>query len=434
MTATDVTNSSRASVEVVKQTRSIRSALEGHRNSLGLIRLVLASMVIFDHAVPLGGWGKSPGTSWTAGQESVGGFAVVGFFAISGYLIAKSGANADAVQFFWRRVLRIFPAFWTVLLVGITIVGPIAWRVGGRSLRSYLSLGPGGPIAYFTSNWDLVMRQWGISDIFAATTPYGRAVGGSVFNGSLWTLSYEWWCYVIIGVLVALGVLARARVIVAIITSFFVIITIVNSIVPGAAATVIPALGDPFRLKLGLVFMVGATLAMFSREIIFDDRLGIISVAVVIATLAFGGWNIIGTAAFAYTLIWLAGRLPRSFQWIGAKNDYSYGMYAYGFLVQQITASFGWYRLGYLPWVLIALCLTACCAWLSWHAIEKHALALKNWGPGRGARYWYEKVKSFASRRRAQMRLTRVARQTPEPRRNVLSGPPALSKELNIDA
>ncbi|MDR6904643.1 peptidoglycan/LPS O-acetylase OafA/YrhL [Agromyces sp. 3263] len=368
---------------------SISEALAGHRNSLGVIRLVLATMVIFDHAFPLGGFGPNPSLGWSRGQESIGGFAVAGFFAISGYLIAKSGLNSDVVQFLWRRVLRIFPAFWLVLLVGAAIVGPIAWTVSGRSLSSYLTFGPGGPVAYVISNADLTMRQWGIHDIFIET-PYGQVVDGSVFNGSLWTLVYEFGCYLIIALFVLFGILRRARLVVVGVTVFYFIMEIVSIVAPGTAGQVFPNFGDGYTLKLGLIFLIGSCIALYSKEIVFHDGLALLSMVVVIATLRTGGWTVIGYPAFAYVLLWFAARLPKSMQWIGAKNDYSYGMYVYGFLVQQSTAALGLYKLGYLPWVAITIAIAAGCAWVSWHAVEKHALALKDWGPGRGVRYWYE--------------------------------------------
>lgn len=372
---------------------SIGDALAGHRNSLGVLRLVLATMVIFDHAFPLGGYGPNPSLGWSRGQESIGGFAVAGFFAISGYLIAKSGMNADVVQFLWRRVLRIFPAFLLVLVVGAAIVGPIAWLLSGRALSSYLSFGPGGPVAYVVSNADLTMRQWGIHDIFIET-PYGQEVGGSVFNGSLWTLSYEFTCYLIIAVLVLFGLLKRARLLVLGITVFYFVMQIVAVAAPGAPGQVVPAFADGYTLKLGLIFLIGSSIALYSREVLFHDGLALLSLVVVLATLRYGGWTVVGYPAFAYLLLWAAARLPKAFQWIGAKNDYSYGMYVYGFLVQQSTAALGWYRLGYFPWVVITIAIAAGGAWLSWHAVEKHALALKDWGPGRGVRHWVEAAKA----------------------------------------
>ena len=64
------------------------------------------------------------------------------------------------------------------------------------------------------------------------------------------------------------------------------------------------------------------------------------------------------------------------------------------FLVQQVLAYLGVHRLGYVPFVAISLLVTFGFAWLSWHGVEKWAMRLKNWGPGRGVRYWYDKVRT----------------------------------------
>lgn len=380
--------------------RSLGAALAGHRNSLGVLRLVLASLVIFSHAFPLGGWGEDPMHALTNGQESIGGLAVVGFFAISGYLIAKSGANSDVLQFLWRRVLRIFPAFWLVLLVGAFVVGPVAWLLEGNALSTYPSLGGGGPVSYLVANWDLSMRQWGIYDIFATTTPYGVAVGTSVFNGSLWTLAYEWGCYLIIGFLVVFGVLKRAKVLVLLLTLIAYGAAIANLAVAGSASSLVPYFSDPFKVTLTLAFLLGSCLAMYSGTVPFDHRLGVSAGVVAAVTLAQGGWVLIGYPAFAYFLLWLAAALPSKLHWIGARNDYSYGMYVYGFLIQQFTASLGWYKWGYLPWVGVTIVITAAGAWLSWHIVERWALALKDWGPGRGIRFWFERARVLTTRLR----------------------------------
>lgn len=362
-------------------TRSLSEGLNGHHNSLGILRLILASMVIFSHAFPTGGWGEDPSKGWTNGQETVGGFAVVGFFAISGYLIAKSGASADILQFVWRRALRIFPAFWAVLLVGALVVGPIAWRMSGNGLRDYIG---SGPIMYVFQNADLTIRQWGIYDIFVTTTPYGQAVQYSVFNGSLWTLALEWGCYMLVALLLVLGVLRHAKWVVAALAGAYWLLFIVYSIAPEIVAQFAPTLADPNKIKLTLVFLIGSTIAMYSRKVPLNDWIGIACGVVMVVTLLTGGWVLLGYPAFAYFVLWLAARLPKRIQWIGAKNDYSYGMYVYGFLVQQFTAFLGWHLLGYWAWVALTILVTAACAWLSWHGIEKRAMALKDWGPGRG--------------------------------------------------
>lgn len=366
---------------------SLGEALNGHRNSLGILRLILASLVIVDHAFPLGGFGEDPFWRYTNGQTSLGGLAVGGFFAVSGYLIVKSGVATDIVQFLWRRAIRIFPAFWGVLVFAAFVVGPAVWWGTGRDLGQYFTFGPGGPVSYLTSNWTLTIGSYGIQDIFV-DTPYGQTVQASVFNGSLWTLAYEWGCYLMIAVLAVSAVLARARVLVPVLTGALLLAHIASVLAPERVGAVVPLLADPQVIFLGSAFLVGATLGIYAERIPYDDRLGILSAVVLVVTMFTGGFAVLGIPAGGYLVLYLAARLPRSFQWIGAKNDYSYGVYVYGFLVQQCLAQVEAYRWGYVLFTLAAFPVTFALAWLSWHLIEKRALALKSWGPGRGIAYW----------------------------------------------
>ncbi|TFC44957.1 acyltransferase [Cryobacterium sp. TmT2-59] len=381
---------------------SISEALGGHRNSLGLIRLILASVVIFDHAFPLGGYGADPFFRLTRDQASLGSLAVAGFFAISGYLIAKSGMSSDVVQFLWRRVLRIFPAYWTVLLLTALVIAPIVWVTTGHAISNYFTLAPNNPLNYFTANWTLNIGTYGIYDIFATTTPYGREVGASVFNGSIWTLIYEWQCYLLIGAGVAFGVFYKAKILVPIVTMLLFVIQIVNVTNPSGLAAIAPYLSDTQRITLTFTFMLGASIAVYSKKIVYGNGLGILSGLVLLLSLRYGGFMTIGVIAGTYFVLYLAASLPRQVQWVGSKNDYSYGVYIYGFLVQQVTAHLGWYKFGYFPYALIALVLTFGCAWLSWHLVEKRAMALKDWGPGRGWSHWFDKARSLRPLRTAQ--------------------------------
>jgi len=345
---------------------------------------------MFSHAFYISGWGHDPFLDLVRNQESIGGIAVLGFFAISGYLITKSGMGTDALQFIWRRALRIFPAFWTVLVVGAFVVGPIVWATMGRPIATYFTLGAGGPFAYLYRNIDLTIRQYGVLDVFV-DTPYG-STAGAVFNGSLWTLSYEWGAYMIVFAFVLFGVLKRARILVPIVTAFYFIVEVSNQIVVNSAGQIFPYFGDHYRVSLPLIFLYGACLAVYSRKVVLDWRFAVLAAGLVGGTLLYGGFTIIGYPALAYLVMWLATALPAKLHWIGAKNDYSYGMYVYGFLVQQLTAHLGWYHWGYLPWTLSCIAITAGCAWLSWHAIEKRALALKDRGPGRGIAFWFGRI------------------------------------------
>ncbi|NTV38391.1 MAG: acyltransferase [Demequinaceae bacterium] len=369
---------------------SLQDGLRGSDNALGVIRLTLAALVIFSHAFYLGGWGEDPTHRWTHGQETIGGLAVVGFFVVSGYLITKSGTRIDFVQFMWHRILRIFPAFLTVLVVTAGIVGPAIWLAMGRPFRDYWTRGAEGPLSYVLSNAGLEIRQWGIHDIFVSTTPYGGP-----FNGSLWTLAYEWRAYLIIAALVLVGALKHLPSVVAGAAGVTYVAAVGFHFGVGSFGELWPSLGSKETITLTLAFLIGGTMAVWSKRIVLDGRVAAAAGVLSAVTLLTNGWLLLGYPAFAYVLFYIAARLPGWWRRIGSVNDYSYGMYVYGFLVQQVTAYFGWYRWGYLPWVLVTIGITSLCAYASWHAVEKHALRLKLKGPGLGYSYWLARTRAM---------------------------------------
>ncbi|MCX7521027.1 acyltransferase [Microbacterium sp. STN6] len=358
----------------------------------------MAALVIFDHSYPLGGFGIDPVSRLTHGQATAGSLAVGGFFAISGYLIAKSGLSGDVVQFMWRRVLRIFPGYWTVLIVAAFIVAPIVWTLADGSAGDLFASGTATPLQYIEANWTLKIGTFGIQNIFADTTPYGALVHASVLNGSLWSLIYEWNCYLVIGAAVAFGVLTKARFILPLTTAFFMVAQVVNLTSPESLASIAPFLGDQQRVFLTMTFLLGSCIALYPQFVPYDNRLGALSALVVLGTLRLGGFQTIGTLAAVYLVLFVAAWLPNGFQRVGAKNDYSYGVYIYGFLVQQSLAYFGVTKWGFAPYFLLSLALSAGCAWLSWHLVEKQAMLLKNWGPGHGWAYWKARFSALRTR------------------------------------
>ena len=392
---------------------SLGEALRGHSNSLGFLRLVLAALVIFHHSFPLGGFGPDPMIALSDGQATLGSLAVTGFFAISGYLIAKSGMNADVVQFMWRRALRIFPAFWGVLIFSAFVVGPTIWLLDGNHFAEYFARGGQSPYGYLLSNWTLDVGSYGIRELFVDTTPYGQEVGQSVFNGSLWTLSYEWMCYLFNGVAVAAGVLLRARIVVPLFALVLAALQVVTLVDPDALETVFPFFANPTLVHLMLTFMLGAVLAVYAKHIPYSDGLGALAGVLVVVTLLNGGFELVGVPAAVYMVLYLGARIGGPLRRVGAKNDYSYGIYIYGFPVQQVLAYFGVYRWGYLAFTAAALVVTFGLAWLSWHLIEKRAMALKDRGPGRGWRHWYAVALATAARRGPRGSAVEAAAQQP---------------------
>ncbi|PJE28075.1 hypothetical protein CVM52_26265, partial [Pseudooceanicola lipolyticus] len=96
-----------------------------------------------------------------------------------------------------------------------------------------------------------------------------------------------------------------------------------------------------------------------------------------LAALAWWGPSALFRPVFVLALsyaVFLAGfaRLPALLRY-NRLGDYSYGMYIYAFPLQQLAAHWGMLSPGQN--IALALALTLPCAVLSWHLIEKPALA-----------------------------------------------------------
>ncbi|MEV4508534.1 acyltransferase [Dactylosporangium sp. NPDC049525] len=365
----------------------------GRDNGIGAIRLGLAVVVVFTHGTSLGfGW-EDLGESLFRNQTNTGTLAVFGFFVLSGMLITRSAARTSLGRFAWHRMLRILPGLWVCLLVTAFAVAPLVALRQWGTLDGFWS-GPKGPLQYVTGNWFTGVRQYGIHDLFAST-PWGLQSGGSVFDGALWSLVYEMLCYCVAGALAVTAVLRRRKWLVGCLVAALYGVVVVDQIqgrpllgppTPHYGSVHLPLLGEisfHWLMYLGLLFLGGAMLELYRDRIVIHDGAGFACLAALITSLLCGGFFVVGFPALVYVLAWAAVRMPRALRWIGRRNDYSYGVYIYGFIGQQVFASLGWSRWGYLPYIAMSLAAAFAAAALSWHLVERHALAWKDWTPRR---------------------------------------------------
>nr|WSX51227.1 acyltransferase [Streptomyces sp. NBC_00974] len=381
-----------------------RRVLPGHRgnlaevyssraNSFGVLRLLLASSVVLSHVFPLG-WGPlDPLWRYSGQQTDVGKMAVVGFFVLSGFMITGSGARITAGRFAWHRALRILPGLWGSLLLSALVIIPALYYWLHGSLNGYWNH-PQGPLGYLSGTWTTsISNGWDISGVIAEGKARGTNFDGGI-NGALWSLKYEILCYVMVGILGASGVLQRARKFVPLVVVALGLVILNDWIdspkwrgIPGdlGSAVSVPALGAMSvhsLIVLVFAFLIGGTFQLYRDRLPVNDLLALGSALVLAASLAFGGFFVFGYPTFAYLLIWLAVRLPKPFQKIGRKRDFSYGIYIYGFTVEQSLAMLGYAKYGKPVFLLLAMAGTVVLAALSWYLIESPAMKLKNWTPG----------------------------------------------------
>jgi peptidoglycan/LPS O-acetylase OafA/YrhL len=158
---------------------SIRSDLPSSTNPavwpfLGFLRFYLAVVVAANHydAYNSGGLVHMLG--------GFGGFnAVLAFLVISGYSIAHSLISSPT-HYIWRRFLRIYPLF--VLSLAVAVIYPAITLQGQKITEHFLPA-------------DVIGQLFMLDGIL---TP---SITG---NNPLWTISLEWWCYMLAPLLMRL--------------------------------------------------------------------------------------------------------------------------------------------------------------------------------------------------------------------------------------
>lgn len=358
---------------------SVAEAFDPRSNSLDFLRWLMAFLVIFSHSGPVAGFygGEDLGIQ-ISDEQSLGGVAVAGFFFFSGFLITKSRMGRSTIwRYFWRRCLRIFPAFWAALILTVAVLAPIAWRIDKGTFDGYWSATVESPLTYFIDNMFLTLGERNIAGL-GETVPYFLNHGVRDWNGSAWTLSYEFLCYIVVGLLGLFGALASKR----FATAFAVVVISLNALQwlgAGNIAGLNRVLADPFILMFFAPFAFGMLFALHGDKIVIDDRVAIGMLGLGLFAYAFGGWNVIGQYGFLYFLMWLGVRLPLT-RW--AKfGDFSYGIYIYAWPLMNLATYFGLQRFGWVVYHVVIVVAVHIVAIASWHLLEKPAMSLKDWTP-----------------------------------------------------
>src|SRR5215211_6919243 len=169
-------------------------------NNFDTMRLVAALCVVISHSFPLsyGATAVQPIFLLSHGQTNLGTVSVYVFFVLSGFLITGSFERQPPHRFVLARGLRILPGLAAVLFILTFLVGPILTAIPlGDYFRS------GRTYYFFAKNLSLTGYVGELPGVFG-TNPVPHKV-----DGSLWTLSYEAKCYLLVFLVGIAGLLTR---------------------------------------------------------------------------------------------------------------------------------------------------------------------------------------------------------------------------------
>jgi peptidoglycan/LPS O-acetylase OafA/YrhL len=336
-------------------------------NQINSLRLVLAVAVIWSHsfALGVGSEDKEPISLLAAGQVNAGNLAVFGFFALSGYLITDSWLrNPDPATFLKKRILRIYPGFLAATLCAAFFVVPLALHrpPGSLSVVPWRSVFAGA----------FLLQGFDVPNAFA-----GNAL--QAINGSLWSISYEFWCYIGVLILGMVGILSRSA-----LPALVLCLTVAaneylvhSGWLPGGKIFGL-IFGAPFLwTRLLPYFLGGMILRLLRSRLPLRGRTALLCIAV-LCFLRFlpRGLNVglpfLGTYALLTFALSPRGRLPD----LSPFGDLSYGSYLYAFPIQQLVVMSMGGHAAPLAVFGISTPLTLCAAAVSWHLVEKPALRL----------------------------------------------------------
>ena len=320
-------------------------------NNFDFLRFVAAAAVIVTHAYAL-----------TVGYPNMrlydpvllmGQAALATFFVISGYLIPISWeSTASPLRFAWKRFLRIVPALVPALFITLFIIGPLMTSLPPAEYYGALfSLEGFFSVPFF--------EDGGVIGLFQENPV-------TYVNGSLWVIPVEVVMYGVVAILGLAGLLRRKSTIIGL-TAVNVLLWMIWFDDPRMA-----------KIRFTLYFLVGAYFSLHRQRITYQPLIAGILLVVLGLSVLTPHPPIAGVICIPYLVLYAAHiRLPLLNNF-GRAGDFSYGMYIYHYPIQQALIQVSGNTLPLPTLCGLSFLLVLPLAFLSWHTIEKWALAAKN--------------------------------------------------------
>ena len=285
------------------------------------------------------------------------------FFALSGFLVAGSLERARTLgMFIGLRAIRIFPALLVEVVLSAFILGPL---VTDLPLQRYFS----DPL-FFKYMLNAVGDVHFVLPGVFADNPWPRIV-----NGQLWTIPYELYCYCTLAFVALLGLKKRR-----LLGPIFVVVVAFGYLLwtlHGAEGSLVPGTNGVRKPFLVATFLAGVSIYFYREVLPWSGWHGAAALALALALPSLGQYaGFLAPVPVAYATVCLGLLSPSRKMLRGA--DYSYGIYLYGFAVQQtVMHYFPVARVWYLN-VLITLAIVVLVAAASWHFVERPANGLRS--------------------------------------------------------
>lgn len=354
---------------------SIGQRLDQHRGigpGFDFLRVALAVLVVFWHSFIIVPGQTAPDYRpfvWLPHYMTLS-----LFFALSGFLISGSALRLSLSNFLINRGLRIFPALAVEIVLSAFVLGPLFTMLPAQAYF-------GSPTTYHYLTNIVALINYHLPGVFESNP-------SPLVNASLWTVPGEFLCYFIMSCFMIVGVLRRP----ALTAPVGLIIGLTGWLLlrsgygdhPAGLARIVFAhfeIGPTARVTIAFVAGVVAYQLRYRLPHSWAICGACAALLALLACLPPGALSLpmlglITAAPIAYLTAFI-GTCELPTLPLFHRGDYSYGVYLYGFPVQQ--AVFSLTRTITSPWLQFAMALPVIVGFaiFSWHCIEKPVLAMR---------------------------------------------------------
>lgn len=327
-------------------------------NAFDVIRHLAAISVLFSHHFALSNLPEPK----AFGVTKLGTFAVIVFFAISGYLITNSYLRTSSIRsYFEKRILRIFPALITCAFILTFIIRatfgtspPINYIFSFDSLKNFIYF------SFFGAHAHPDQTNYFASDYIYPDT----------LDGSLWTLFFEFFDYIMIVIFIN----NKKRPVTGL------SILLIGSILIQALIT----LGLPSNYYidratiLTIPFALGGIL-LLTKEYWYGNKTSLVMILLAVIGILLSNHSNERSISFFLSIPVLVIVLGSHFKdrIINGRFDFSYGIYIYAFPIQQIVINnFGF---DFMESMIASALLTLTMSVSSWYFVEKRFIKKKKY-------------------------------------------------------
>lgn len=332
----------------------LSTLLSRDNNNLDIFRVIAACMVIYGHAYALVPHSieESDFIARHLGYDYSGSLAVKIFFFLSGLVVTNSLlSKRSPIDFIIARVFRIWPALIFTVVVSATIIGPIVTTL---PIDQYFQ--DPATLSYVTKNITM-------STTFSLPGVFESNHFKSAVNGSLWTIPYEIAAYMALLALFMLGVAKNKWIAI----SIFLIIAATPFLPAHLQLSFFPTSKE--AVMLAPCFAAGAILALLKDHIHITIHVASGMWILYFLTNKSSIASHLFYSALFISILYLSS-LAFTIK-LKMKSDISYGVYLWGFPVQQILAAY-LSEQGIIFNQISAIIICCILGYASWILIEKN--------------------------------------------------------------